>query len=172
MYIENQNRESECFRGKWACSRSNKVVICGRHKVSHASVNFNGNKAKNQGAAVKPDGAVGNILTRSTFVSRNQLPAACEECRMNHYLLIYHVVEDYISRRTPFRKEHLRLALEAHHRGDLLMGGALSDPVDQAVLVFRCKDQTSVEAFIQSDPYIKNGLVRRWEIRPWTVVIG
>ena len=90
---------------------------------------------------------------------------------MNYYLLIYHVVQDYVSRRVPFREEHLRLAREAHRRGELILGGALADPVDKAVLVFRTADPRTVEEFVRNDPYVQNGLVERWEIRPWTVVI-
>jgi len=91
---------------------------------------------------------------------------------MPYYLLIYHVVEDYVSRRAPFRDVHLRLAREARGRGELILGGALADPVDKAVLVFRCEDPGIVEAFIKSDPYVQNGLVEKWEIRPWTVAIS
>lgn len=90
---------------------------------------------------------------------------------MSYYLLIYHVIDDYVSRRTPYREEHLRLAREARDRGELILGGALADPVDKALLVFRAPNTSVVEAFIRSDPYVKNRLVTRWEIRPWTVVI-
>lgn len=90
---------------------------------------------------------------------------------MQYFLLVYHVIDDYTMRRTPFRAEHLRLAHEAQNRGEIVMGGALADPVDKALIVFRCEDATTVEAFVHSDPYVKNGLVERWEIRPWTVVI-
>ncbi len=91
---------------------------------------------------------------------------------MNHYALIYYVVSDYISRRATYRDEHLRLAREAHHRGELVLAGAFSDPADRALLIFRAPDKSVVEDFIQKDPYIVNGLVVRWEIRPWTVVVG
>lgn len=90
---------------------------------------------------------------------------------MRYYLLIYHVVEDYVERRAPLREEHLRLVREAHSRGEILMAGALADPVDQAVLVFRCPDPNVIEEFVRRDPYVRHGLVRRWEIRPWTVVV-
>jgi uncharacterized protein YciI len=91
---------------------------------------------------------------------------------MNYYLLIYDVVDDYVARRASFREEHLRLGQEAFRRGELLLGGALADPPDRALLVFRVPDRTVVEAFARSDPYVVHGLVKRWEIRPWTVVIG
>ena len=91
---------------------------------------------------------------------------------MPHYALIYHVVDDYVSRRAAYREEHLRLANEAHARGELLLGGAFADPADAALLVFRCVDASAVEAFVRADPYVRAGIVTRWEIRPWTVVIG
>jgi len=90
---------------------------------------------------------------------------------MEYFLLVYHVVGDYVARRTPFRAEHLRLARAAQDRGELILGGALADPVDQALLVFRCTDRAVVEKFVENDPYVNNGLVPKWEIRPWTVVI-
>ena len=91
---------------------------------------------------------------------------------MNYYALIYYVVDDYIVQRTTYRDEHLRLAGEAKYRGELVMAGAFSDPADRALLIFRASDRSVVEGFIKRDPYVINGLVTRWEIRPWTVVVG
>jgi uncharacterized protein YciI len=91
---------------------------------------------------------------------------------MKYYALFYDVVDDYVSRRAAYREEHLRLAREAHRRGELLLAGALSDPVDRALLVFRTPNASVVEDFARGDPYVANGLVTRWEVRPWTVVIG
>ena len=91
---------------------------------------------------------------------------------MTYYVLLYTVVEDFTSRRAPYRDEHLRHARDAYGRGELLLAGALSDPADRALLVFRAPDRVIVEAFARHDPYVINGLVTRWEVRPWTVVIG
>ena len=33
-------------------------------------------------------------------------------------------------------------------------------------------DPSVVEAFVGRDPYVANGVVTRWRIRPWTVVVG
>ena len=90
---------------------------------------------------------------------------------MSYFVLIYYVVEDYVARRGPYREEHLRLAQGAHRRGELILGGALADPADRALLIFRCRDRSTVEEFVKNDPYFNNGLVARHEIRPWTVVI-
>lgn len=91
---------------------------------------------------------------------------------MAYYLLLYDVVEQYAVRRAPFRGEHLTLAQEFVARGELVLGGALADPVDGAVLLFRGDSPATVERFVKADPYVKNGLVTRWQIREWTVVVG
>jgi len=89
-----------------------------------------------------------------------------------YFALFYDVVEDYVTRRTPFRQEHLKLASEAHARGELVMGGAFADPADRVLIVFQANDRSVAESFARNDPYVMNGLVKRWEVRPWTVVIG
>lgn len=88
-----------------------------------------------------------------------------------HYALLYETVPDYVERRAAFRAEHLALARRSVEAGHLLLGGAF-DPADGALLVFRADDPGPVEAFVREDPYVKNGLVTRWRIRPWTVVVG
>ncbi len=89
-----------------------------------------------------------------------------------YWLLIYDLVDDYLERRAALRSEHLELAQAATERGDLVLAGALADPVDQAFLAFHVDDKTTIEAFVEHDPYVQNGLVKAWKIRPWTVVIG
>ena len=89
-----------------------------------------------------------------------------------HYLLIYDVVPDYADRRTAFRAAHLAHAWAAVGRGELILGGALADPVDSAVILFDCDSSAPVEAFARTDPYVLNGLVTKWRVRPWTTVVG
>jgi uncharacterized protein YciI len=87
-------------------------------------------------------------------------------------LLFYDYVENIVERRALFREEHLALAGEMHERGVLLMAGALVEPVDGAVLVFTTDDRLVVEDFVARDPYVREGLVTSWRIRPWNVVLG
>jgi hypothetical protein len=89
-----------------------------------------------------------------------------------HYLLIYDVVPDYVERRAAYRAEHLALARAAAERGELLAGGALADPVDGAMLLFKADTPAVAEAFAKADPYVKNGIVTRWRVRKWTTVVG
>jgi uncharacterized protein YciI len=89
-----------------------------------------------------------------------------------HYLLFYDTVPDYAERRLPFRPAHLAHARAAVERGELVLGGALADPVDGAVLLFRCDSPAAAEAFARTDPYVRNGLVTAWRVRAWTTVVG
>lgn len=89
-----------------------------------------------------------------------------------HYLLIYDAAPDYLERRSQFRSEHLRLAWEACSRGELLLAGALDEPVDGAVLLFQGSSPDVAERFVAADPYVKNGLVTRWRVRKWNTVVG
>ena len=92
--------------------------------------------------------------------------------RPMHYVLLYEVVDDYIARRAPFREEHLRLAKEAHERGEVVLAGALADPADGAMLVFRGPTSESAEAFAKADTYVRNGVVKQWRVRKWNTVVG
>jgi len=89
-----------------------------------------------------------------------------------HFLLIYEVVDDYVAKRSPYRAEHLALAERAANRDELVLGGALAEPVDNAILLFRSKDAKVAESFALADPYVKNGLVTKWTVREWTTVAG
>jgi hypothetical protein len=91
---------------------------------------------------------------------------------MNYYALLYDLVDDMVTRRMPFREEHLRLARESRERGELVLAGALAEPVDRALLVFHVDAKSKVEDFARKDPYVLNGLAKKWEIRPWNVVVG
>ena len=88
-----------------------------------------------------------------------------------HYLLIYDVVEDYVTRRTPLRAAHIGLAREAVARGELVLGGALNPP-EGVMLLFRGDSPAAAEAFAKADPYVQNGLVKGWKVREWTTVVG
>ena len=89
-----------------------------------------------------------------------------------HYLLFYELPDDYITRRAEFRNVHLRLGWEAAERGELVLAGALANPVDGAVLVFKGNSPEVAERFAKADPYVTSGIVKRWYVREWTTVVG
>ena len=91
---------------------------------------------------------------------------------MKHWLLIYDAADDYAAKRAPHRALHLEQARAAAARGDLVLGGALADPIDGSVLLFQAETRETAEAFARSDPYVLNGVVSRWRVREWTTVVG
>lgn len=91
---------------------------------------------------------------------------------MKHFLLFYEVADDYLTRRGEFREAHLKKAWDSHAKGELVLGGALADPIDGAVLLFAADSRAVPEAFARADPYVLNGIVRRWYVREWTTVAG
>lgn len=91
---------------------------------------------------------------------------------MKYYVLVYEVVDDMVNRRAPYRDEHLRLIREGHARGEIVMAGAVGDPPDGALLVFRAPSSETAEKFAREDPYVTNRLIVSWKVKPWAVVAG
>jgi uncharacterized protein len=109
-------------------------------------------------------------LNGSALTGRSD--AVAEAAAMRYFALSYEVAPDFLARRAPYREEHLRLAREAQGRGELVLAGALAEPADGALLIFRVAERSVVEDFARNDPYVTAGLVTRWQVRLWTVVIG
>ena len=89
-----------------------------------------------------------------------------------YYILFYKTVDNYIEKRAPYRDAHLAYAQIACDNGTLIMGGALTEPADSALLLFECDGPEVAEEFARNDPYVKNGLITEWHVRPWIVAIG
>ena len=89
-----------------------------------------------------------------------------------HTILYYDFVDDYLTRRAACRSEHLAFVRAAFERGELAMAGALADPADSAVLVFRGASPETAQAFAKADPYVIHGLVTAWRTRRWNTIVG
>ena len=85
---------------------------------------------------------------------------------------MYDVVDDYVTRRAPYRAEHIARARAAVANGELVLGGALANPADGVVVLFQGESPAAAEAFAREDPYVKHGLVTAWRVREWTTVVG
>jgi uncharacterized protein YciI len=40
------------------------------------------------------------------------------------------------------------------------------------ILLFSGDSPAVAENFAKADPYVKNGVVKQWRVRPWTTVVG
>jgi uncharacterized protein len=81
-----------------------------------------------------------------------------------HYVLFHEVAHDYVSKRAPFRDEHLEEAWKASKRGELLLGGASEPAADGALLLFRGASPEVAERFARADPCVTSGVVRKNQI--------
>ena len=91
---------------------------------------------------------------------------------MPRFVLTYEFVERFAERRTPYREAHLALLRDAQARGLLVMSGPLGDPPDGALLICQAETASAVEDLVRADPYVTEGLVTSWRVRPWNIVIG
>ncbi|MDT0645831.1 YciI-like protein [Zunongwangia sp. F260] len=91
---------------------------------------------------------------------------------MNYYVLKYQLQENYLKDRGKYRTEHLNLAKETAQTGTLVLAGAMDDPADEALLIFKAADDAAAKTFAEKDPYVKNGLVKEWSVRKWNVAVG
>jgi len=90
-----------------------------------------------------------------------------------HYLLTYEKVPNYAEREKPFQAAHRAHVFAAVARGDLILAGPLTDPVDGTnMLLFKADAAATAESFATQDPYVTNGIVNRWHVRPWQTVVG
>jgi uncharacterized protein YciI len=88
------------------------------------------------------------------------------------FLVTYGYVPDMENRRDPYRQEHLEWLRGLAAEGRLLLAGALNDPVDSAVLVFRDEDALTVRRLLIDDPYARGNLITAVSVRPIGLAIG
>lgn len=90
----------------------------------------------------------------------------------SYFVLRYDYVSDILEKRGPYREAHLRGAQDKLASGNLVCAGATGSPPDGAMFLFKDTSQQDIEAFVQADPYFKNGLVTSYNISPYIVVVG
>ena len=82
------------------------------------------------------------------------------------YVLFYESADDVASNAPAHFPAHKARLDEFHARGDLLLVGTFADPQkDGSMSVFRTRE--AAEEFAREDPFVLNGVVRRWELREW-----
>jgi uncharacterized protein YciI len=89
-----------------------------------------------------------------------------------HFLLINDLAPEFISRRVALRNEQLALAWRSVDAGELLLGGAVGEPTDQAFLLFSGSSAEAARRFAENDPYVRQGLVRNWLVKQWNTLVG
>ena len=97
--------------------------------------------------------------------------AAAGAADFKYHVLMMDYVPDILEKRGPYRADHLGAAQKKKDEGKMVMAGALAEPVDTGMFVFKDSTPEEIEQYCKEDAYVKNGLVSGWTIRPWVVVV-
>jgi uncharacterized protein len=87
------------------------------------------------------------------------------------YVLFYESADDVLTRAPVHFAAHNARLQEFHARGDILMVGTFGDPQEQGSMAI-FPTRAAAEAFVDGDPFVREGVVRRWEIRDWNEVLA
>jgi uncharacterized protein YciI len=86
------------------------------------------------------------------------------------YVMRYSAVEDFLPLAQENGPAHVARLQEFAGRGVLLMAGPLDEPLDgDAIAIFTSRE--AAEEFIAGDPFVLNGVVAEWSVRPWNEVL-
>jgi uncharacterized protein len=85
------------------------------------------------------------------------------------YVLLYDAAADMARARELF-PAHRAKWQEYVTRGELLLIGPFSDPRQGAMGVFATRE--AAEEFVRNDPFVLEGVVKKWELREWREAIG
>ena len=75
-------------------------------------------------------------------------------------------------RRAPYCEEHLRLLTRRTSAENSSWRAHFQSPSTESAFVFRAADAAVPMRFVERDPYVRNGLVTRWKVRVWNIVVG
>ncbi len=86
------------------------------------------------------------------------------------HVMTYRAVEDFLPLAQENYPAHAERVREFHDRGLLLMVGTFDEPMNgDAMGIFTTRE--AAEEFVAGDPFVLNGVVASWELRPWNEVL-
>ncbi len=90
---------------------------------------------------------------------------------MKKYVLFYESADDVRSKAPLHFAAHCARWAGFRSAGTLLMIGTFADPQTEGSMgIFTTRD--AAEEFARDDPFVLNGVVRRWYIREWNEAIA
>ncbi|GIW79561.1 MAG: hypothetical protein KatS3mg105_1368 [Gemmatales bacterium] len=69
------------------------------------------------------------------------------------------------------RPEHRRYLTSLIEEGKLAISGPFTDD-SGALIVYEADSASSAEQLLKDDPFFKNGIFQKYELRPWNPVLG
>lgn len=87
------------------------------------------------------------------------------------FVILYNFGENFVDRRKPYRQPHLGHISSFEASGKIAAGGALEPSARMGIILFRGTRNEAVK-YVESDPYILAGVVERYTISEWSLVVG
>lgn len=88
------------------------------------------------------------------------------------YVLQYEYAEDPLERRKPYRTSHLAHIGKQTEQGNVILAGTVGSPPTGGLMILRNLTPTEVEQLAQEDPYVINGVVKKFTVKPYLAVVG
>jgi uncharacterized protein YciI len=86
------------------------------------------------------------------------------------YVVLYTSAPDVLERAPAHFPAHKARLAEYHARDELLMVGTFGDPqAEGSMAIFASRE--GAESFVAGDPFVREGVVARYEIREWNEVL-
>jgi uncharacterized protein YciI len=88
------------------------------------------------------------------------------------HILQYDYVCDALEKRKPHRQAHLAFIAKQVQNGNVVLGGAVDNPPTGGLIIFRNLSSNDIEQLAQQDPYVTNGIVTKYTVKPYMAVVG
>lgn len=88
------------------------------------------------------------------------------------YALQYDYVDNAFEKRKPYREAHFAFIGKQVKKGNVILAGATGHPPTGGLIIFRNLSSNDVEQLAQQDPYVTNGIVTKYTVKPFMAVIG
>ena len=174
--IFEKNETSPCYVGVLPIQSTKQTTAVSN--ISHTGINKIKSKPKSTMfgfsllsrvsllAFISPKSSLTSLQVTRNMAQSTFLPA-------KNYLLTYEYVSDVLEKRGPYREGHLGLAKKMIEEGKCLSGGPTGEPNHEvpsgALFIFT--DLESAQLYANEDPYVKNGIVTKFSIEEWNVVL-
>ena len=111
-------------------------------------------------------------LIGTTHFCRLRMASTSAPVQAKLYVLQYVYVENALEKRQPHRQAHLALINKEAEKGNVVLAGAVDNPPNGGLLILRNLTAEAIEQLVRQDPYVINGVVKYYSIKPYMAVVG
>lgn len=111
-------------------------------------------------------------LIGSQHLCKLRMASTSANIQAKLYVLQYDYVENALEKRQPHRQAHLALINKEVEKGNVVLAGAVDNPPTGGLLILRNLTRENIEQLVKQDPYVINGVVKKYSIKPYMAITG